>query len=126
MQRGLVSPQALCAKRLASVSAAARGVAPLRLARKAVSAVPLSLQVRAEQATSAAPTEQQQQEVHSNGNGAAANDSSKRMTENTNDLDFDSVTARELAENGTTQKILSTTHASTQSCPQMRGLKDPA
>ncbi|CAL5227753.1 g10772 [Coccomyxa viridis] len=56
--------------------------------------------VRAEQATSAAPTEQQQQELHSNGNGAAATDSSKHIAEQQNDLDFDSVTARELAENG--------------------------
>ena len=100
MQRGLVSPQALYAKRLASVSATYRGVAPLRLFRRLNTSVPQSLQVRAEQATSAAPTEQQQQEVHGNGNGAAAPDSPKHITDNPNDLEYDSVSARELAENG--------------------------
>ena len=100
MQRGLVSPQALYAKRLASVSATCRGVAPLRLFRRLNTSVPQSLQVRAEQATSAAPTEQQQQEVHGNGNGAAAPDSPKHITDNPNDLEYDSVSARELAENG--------------------------
>ncbi len=114
MQRGLVSPQALCAKRLGSASAPARAVAPLRFGRRSSTPVARNLLVRAEQATSAAPTEQHQQEVHSNGNGAAALDSSKHIADNPNDLEYDSVSARELAENGTSRKILSTTDASTQ------------
>lgn len=117
MQRGLSSPQALCAKRLGSAGARACGVAPLRFARRSSTLAVKPVLVRAEQATSAAPTEQQQQEAHSNGNGAASEQalgSTKHIADSPNDLEYDSVSARELAENGTLQKILSTTDASTQ------------
>lgn len=114
MQRGLVSSQAFCTKRLGSASAPAHAVAPLRFGRRSSTPVVRNLLVRAEQATSAGPTEQHQQEVHSNGNGAAALDASKHNADNPNDLEYDSVSARELAENGISRKILSTTDASTQ------------
>ena len=113
MQKGLASPQALCAKRVGSLSAPAWGVTPLRSLRRVKTPVARQLLVRAEQAISAAPSEQQQQEAHTNGNGAAVADSPKHAAENPNDLEYDSVSARELAENGTSRKILST-DASTQ------------
>ncbi|CAK0751017.1 hypothetical protein CVIRNUC_002035 [Coccomyxa viridis] len=100
MQRGLPSPQAQCSKHLGSASVPKFAAAPLRLARRSKGLGTRQLLVRAEQATSAAPADKQQEETHSNGNGAAALGSPKHIAENPNDLDFDSVTARELAENG--------------------------
>ena len=114
MQRGLPSPQAQCSKHLGSASVPKFAAAPLRLARRSKGLGTRQLLVRAKQATSAAPADKQQEETHSNGNGAAALGSPKHIAENPNDLDFDSVTARELAENGIPSKILSTTDASTQ------------
>ena len=114
MQRGLPSPQAQCSKHLGSASVPIFAVTPLRFARRSKAVGARQLLVCAEQATSAASADKQQEEAHSNGNGAAALASSNHIAETPNDLDFDSVTARELAENGVLSKILSTTDASTQ------------